>query len=156
MRWRKTMMVVLLTVGLAGCAGFRRAKTDPGALMEADRAFAQATAQRRLEGFTSFLAEDVTSIRPNSPIIKGRDGLAARWKQLLNDPALSITWEPVEAMISEGGDLGYTVGGYVVSRSSDSGRRQAASGKYVTVWKKQAGGAWKVVFDSGVQDAPPK
>jgi hypothetical protein len=31
--------------------------------MTADREFAQTTAERRLEGFSSFLEEDVTTIR---------------------------------------------------------------------------------------------
>ncbi len=150
------MVVVLPALCLGACAGFRRGETGPGVLLEADRAFARATAERRMEGFTSFLAEDVTSIRPDSPIIKGRAGLTAHWKHLLEDPALSVTWKPLEAVIDRSGDMGFTVGSYAVLRSSGAGSQQVASGKYITVWKRQAGGAWRVVFDSGVRDTPPK
>jgi len=124
--------------------------------MQADRAFARATAERRLEGFASFLAREVISIRPNAAVINGEKVLADRWANLLNDPAMSITWKPLQAVISEAGDMGFTVGSYEVTKANGQGRTVAGTGKYVTIWSKQPDGAWKVVFDSGVQDAPPE
>ena len=147
---------VLLALVHAACTETRRAKPDPRVLMQADRAFARATAERRLEGFRSFLAEEVVTIRPDSPVIKGKDGLTARWAQLLTDPAMSIRWEPLDAVISDAGDMGFTVGSYEVTRSTGPDPQLAGSGKYVTVWRRETRGAWKVVFDSGVQDTPPK
>jgi len=73
----------------------------------------------------------------------------------LNDPARSITWQPLEAVISDDGSMGFTVGSYETARSGPQGRSVAGTGKYITIWKKQLDGSWKVVFDSGVQDAPP-
>jgi ketosteroid isomerase-like protein len=156
MHRQKAAMAVLLSLLLASCTGSRRAQAGPEVLIQADRDFAQATAEHHLEGFRSFLAEEVTSIRPNSPIIRGKEGLAARWAQLLTDPATSITWKPMHAVISETGNMGFTLGSYELMRSSGPSRQQAGSGKYITIWKREAGGAWKVVFDSGVQDTPPK
>jgi ketosteroid isomerase-like protein len=49
------------------------------------------------------------------------------------------------ATASKGGDLGYTSGTYAFS--------------YVVVWKKDAGGKWKVdadIFNSDLPAAPPK
>lgn len=132
------------------------AAADPSALMTADRAFVQATADKRLEGFRSFLAEDAATLRPDVPIIKGRDAVAGRWAPLLNDPAIAITWEPSLAAISDSGDLGYTAGSYEITRQDEKGKRIVGSGKYITIWKKQRDGSWKVVFDSGVPDTPPK
>ncbi len=125
-------------------------------MIQADLAFAQATAERRLEGFASFLADDVVTIRPNSPVIKGRKELTDRWARLLNDPAMSITWKPLQAVISDGGDMGYTVGSYEVTKTSGGNKTLAGSGKYITIWKKQPDGAWRVSFDSGVQDSAEK
>jgi ketosteroid isomerase-like protein len=96
------------------------------------------------------------SIRPNSPVVHGKEGLTARWAKLLNDPAMSITWKPLQAVISEAGDMGFTVGSYQVTKANGQSRTVAGTGKYVTIWRKQPDGAWKVVFDSGVQDAPPE
>jgi ketosteroid isomerase-like protein len=42
-----------------------------------------------------------------------------------------------------------------VLRKQDGAESQVGSGKYVTIWRRQADGAWKAVFDSGVHDTPP-
>jgi ketosteroid isomerase-like protein len=150
----RTGTVVVLSASLLACSQSRRARPDAEQLKQADLAFARATAERRLEGFSSFLSEDVMSIRPNMPVVEGTKALAGRWAPMLNDPAMSITWQPLEAVISDGGDMGFTVGSYEVAKSGPQGRSVDGTGKYITIWKRQLDGAWKVVFDSGVQDAP--
>jgi ketosteroid isomerase-like protein len=155
MRILKLVTAVALTLGSLACSWSGAARPDPAALLKADRAFAQATAERRLEGFASFLEEDVTTIRPNSPVLKGKNALVERWSGILQDPTASISWKPLRAVISASGDLGFTVGSYEVTKDSGQGKKAAGSGKYVTIWRKQPDGGWKVTFDSGVQDTPP-
>jgi ketosteroid isomerase-like protein len=116
-------------------------------LLDADRAFAAATEKGRLEGFSSFLAEDTATLRPDLPVIRGRKAVAERWAALLSNPAMSIRWQPLDATISSSGDLGYTIGAYEIVRSGENAG-VVATGKYVTIWKKQADGSWKVIFDS--------
>ena len=152
MRILKLVTAIAATLAGLGCS---TATPDPAALLKADRAFAQATAERRLEGFASFLEEDVTTIRPNSPVLKGKNALVERWAGLLQDPTMSISWKPLRVVISASGDLGFTVGSYEVTKESGQVKKAAGSGKYVTIWRKQPDGTWKVTFDSGVQDAPP-
>lgn len=57
--------------------------------------------------------------------------------------------------ISEDGTLGFTVGHYMGTQTENGSAQAVASGKYVTIWAKQADGSWKVVFDSGVGDTKP-
>lgn len=144
----------LLLAILSAALGFA-ATPDPSVLLDADRAFAEATAKGRLEGFSSFLAEDTATLRPDLPVIRGRKAVAERWAPLLNNPAMSIRWQPLDATISSSGDLGYTIGAYEIVRSGE-GAGVVGTGKYVTIWKKQADGSWKVIFDSGVPDTPQK
>jgi ketosteroid isomerase-like protein len=132
------------------------ATADVSALLIADQAFSDATAARGLEGFLSFMADDVATLRPDQPVLTGKKALADTWTPLLTNPALSIRWKPLTGSISVGGDLGYTIGSYEITRSDDQGRRVTSTGKYVTIWRRQADGAWKVAFDSGVPDSPPK
>jgi ketosteroid isomerase-like protein len=65
-------------------------------------------------------------------------------------------WQLLRAAISSGEDLGYTIGSYEITQSDEQGKRVASTGKYVTIWRKQPDGSWKVVFDSGVPDSPPQ
>lgn len=148
-------ILILAVLFLTACSQRRAAKPDAAELKKADIEFARATAERRLEGFSSFLTEEVMSIRPNSPVVKGRQALADRWAAMLNNPATFITWQPLEAVISADGRMGFTVGSYEITKSGGKGKPVSATGKYVTIWGKQPDGAWKVVYDSGVQDAPP-
>jgi ketosteroid isomerase-like protein len=125
-------------------------------LMQADRAFDAATAKQGLNGLLGFIADDMTTIRPNEPIVRGKDAFGAGWKNLLSTPGLTIRWKPDLAAVSRSGDLGYTVGAYEVTRTDDAGLPHlSGSGKYITIWRKQTDGSWKVVFDSGVQDRLP-
>jgi len=129
---------------------------DASALLAADQAFNDATAARGLDGFLSFLADDVSSLRPDRPILIGKQALADAWSSLLTNPILSIHWKPLAGSISAGGDLGYTIGSYEITRKDDQGKRIVGSGKYVTIWRRQSDGSWKVAFDSGVPDTPPQ
>ena len=152
------IILALLAVLTSGWAQAPRANLAAAEreIREADIEFSKAAGARDLERFKSFLADDVTTLRPDSPVIKGRDAFAERWAPLLANPALQIHWEPLEARMSPSGDFGYTIGRYEITRTDEKGTRVAATGKYVSIWQKQADGSWKVAHDSGVEDSPPK
>jgi ketosteroid isomerase-like protein len=57
-------------------------------------------------------------------------------------PQPKLAWWPLFAGIAQSGDLGFTTGPVEVG-----GARQ---GHYFTVWKKQADGGWKWIYDGGV------
>ncbi len=52
-----------------------------------------------------------------------------------------LEWWPNFAGISRSGDLGFTTGGVAIN-----GQR---TGHYFTIWKKQADGSWRWVYDGG-------
>ncbi|MDH4386913.1 MAG: DUF4440 domain-containing protein [Caulobacter sp.] len=56
-------------------------------------------------------------------------------------PGPTLEWWPTWAGIARSGDLGFTTGPYAVN-----GVRR---GHYLTVWKRQADGGWKWVYDGG-------
>ncbi len=67
------------------------------------------------------------------------------------DPAnrgdTSLTWAPEFAGISRGGDIGFTTGPY-----NGGG---TAFGQYFTVWRRQADGSWKWIYDGGTNQTTP-
>lgn len=154
---RYLCLLTLLLVS-SGCA--RPPQVDLAAaeraIREADVQFSEAAGKRDVEGFKKFLAADATTLRPDAPVIHGRDAFAERWTPLLSNPALKIRWEPLEARVAPGGDFGYTIGRYEITRTEAQATQIVSTGKYVTIWQKQSDGSWKVVHDSGVQDSPPK
>ena len=52
--------------------------------------------------------------------------------------------------------LGYTLGTWQSTHYNEAGKGQVTTGKYVTIWRKQADGSWKVVFDGGNPDSSPQ
>jgi ketosteroid isomerase-like protein len=58
-----------------------------------------------------------------------------------------LTWEPLKADAS--GDLGYTFGNWARKSKTAAGSDTTVYGNYVSIWKRQADGSWKYVFDSG-------
>ena len=112
-------------------------------------------ADRDLKRFLSFVGEPATFNGGTPTEIHGRDAVAKDWAPYFqaNDPRL--TWKPTKAEILGHGDLGYTVGSWERRAApAPAGGAQAPAtavtrGNYLTVWKKQADGAWRIVFDTG-------
>ena len=121
---------------------------DPSVLMEADRAFAAAVAAGGTEAWVSWFAEDGAQIQPGLGEIRGRDAIRELMAGL-DDPNFSLSWEPRRADIAASGELGWTTGSYVSSGVGKDGEPRQAQGRYVTIWRKQANGSWKVVMDLG-------
>lgn len=73
------------------------------------------------------------------------------WFQNNPAPTSQLSWEPAFADISAAGDFGYTTGPWEIRRSPKDA--PAGFGHYVTVWRKQRDGAWKITIDCGVSHA---
>lgn len=141
----------LLVVLLAGCARSTEIAAGRAALLDADRAFNRATAERRVDGWVEFFAADGAMIRP-AGTVTGTAAIREQMTKAFADTSFSLSWEPQRADIGAAGDLGYTVGRSEVRFRDAKGRLVRRTGRYLTVWKKQADGSWKVVQDIGVQD----
>jgi ketosteroid isomerase-like protein len=70
------------------------------------------------------------------------------WQKQTEEPLL--IWRPAFATVARTGELGYTTGPWELKKARDDAKAQAF-GQYVTIWKKGADGAWKVVVDVGVE-----
>ena len=63
-----------------------------------------------------------------------------------------LEWTPVAAWGAASGDLGVTTGTWRATALDSS--RPAITGRYVTVWRKDAKGEWKGLIDIGNPDDP--
>ena len=127
---------------------------DPQVLLEADRAFARATAERRAEGWVSFFADDGAQLVPGSEV-RGLDAIRELMGPAFADTSFILSWEPTRADIAASGDLGYTIGRYKSHRLGPDGLPVERTGTYVSMWRRGTDGAWKVVLDTGVPDQEP-
>jgi len=150
-----------LAVGLiiAACAP---TPTTPDAaavrasLIAADEEFAAATAAKGLEGWLAAYDSTGIQMEPDQPFTPGIPSIRAAMAPAFADTTFRLTWQPTMAFASAAGDLGYTLGTWQSRSYTADGKGQITTGKYVTIWRKQADGSWKVVFDGGNPDSSPK
>lgn len=119
---------------------------DPAdVLKEADRAFARLAHEKGPgPAFQAYAAPSVTLFNSAGPKVTPEQ-LGKRFP-----PGADFEWEPEEAVISNGGDLGYTVGHARVTLPGKDGKAETGEQRYITVWKKQPDGSWKFILDGGI------
>ena len=152
---------VLAVLTLAACSPAEPpTPPDPEAvrasLMAADQAFAAATAQNGLEGWLAAYDSSGIQMEPDVPFTPGIPAIRAAMAPAFADTTFRLTWQPTMAFASAAGDLGYTLGTWQSTHYNEAGKGQVTTGKYVTIWRKQADGSWKVVFDGGNPDSSPQ
>jgi len=113
-------------------------------LRDADLAFAKSTAERRIEGWMEFFADDAAIIREGK-VLSGVQSIREFYTPVFANKDFTLTWVPTKAEVSKDGTLGYTYGDAEAKVGS-----QVSRGMYVTVWRR-VGNKWKVVLDLGSQ-----
>ncbi len=97
--------------------------------------------------FLHFAADDAVLMR-NNKLIKGKTAIAARFKnQTTGNNETSLTWKPDFVDVAASGDLAHTYGQYTFTSMDSSGTKTESKGVFHTVWKRQADGNWKYVWD---------
>ena len=118
-------------------------------LVNAELAFSKLSETKGIrEAFLACLADDGLVFRPGP--VNGKKFYSEQ-----KDLSGFLTWKPVYADISLAGDLGYTTGPYEYRKSKED-KEPASAGHYVSIWRKEIDGAWKVVVDVGVGHPPLK
>ena len=151
------LFFLVLVVLLAGYqqAEVASAKVDERVLLDRDAEFDRVTAAEGMEGFLSFIADDAAFFPASAPIVTGKEAVGAAWVEVLTTPGVSLRWQPIKAELARSEELGYTFGRYQLTATDAEGQSVTRYGKYVTIWKKQPDGAWRVVVDIGNASPPP-
>ncbi|MCH7691406.1 MAG: DUF4440 domain-containing protein [candidate division Zixibacteria bacterium] len=124
---------------------------DKTKLIEVDREFSQMSSEHGIaKAFVNYAADSAIILSENRLPIVGRTAIGDMWADV--QEGAQLIWEPDFADIAASGELGYTIGHWTYSVTDSSGETQSSKGRYVTIWKKQADGNWKYVFDSGTTD----
>jgi ketosteroid isomerase-like protein len=147
--WLFSLVVAGFGVGYQQWVGVASAKVDEHVLLERDAEFDRVTAAEGMKGFLSFIADDAAFFPANAPIVTGKEAVGASWAEVLNTPGISLRWQPIRAELAASGELGYTYGHYQLTQTASDGKSVTRHGKYVTIWKKQADGVWRVAVDIG-------
>ena len=134
---------------------FAQTPADKAApLLQADRDFNAATSARRLDGWMAFMTDQTVLQRDKAYI--GRDAIRRELAEDWSSPDYKLTWTPTSAQLFDSGNMGFTTGDWQLHAKDAKGNKLALKGQYLTVWKKQKDGSWKVLWDGGSASGPLK
>ena len=120
-------------------------------MLDAEKAFAaRALVVGWKQAFLEYFASDAVGFD------QGQAGLAREQLTKTPDPPpdLQLIWEPRFGDIAGSGDLGYLTGPVRNVRAARDGGKPRYS-NYMSVWKRQRDGSFKVVMDAGVNTPGP-
>ena len=121
-------------------------KPGKALLLDLEARFAKATAEGGGKAFATWFAEDGVTLSNGQAPVRGRDAIS---KQATWSPKdYQLQWTPTDAVMSPGGDMGYTWGHYEGHSRDADGNAKVTTGRYLTIWRKETDGSWKVLLDS--------
>lgn len=151
------LLCVAITIFFISCN--QNKTTSGGTGVNAASAISKAdslwsTASATVDGHMSYFLEDAVILAPNEPLLSGKDAIRKMQDGLYAIPGFSIKWQANKVEVGSSGDLGYSRGNYELTMNDESGNLITDKGKYLTVWKKQSDGSWKVSADMFNSDMP--
>ena len=152
---RRGMTVALLLTGALRAGAATPQEEARAALLRADTEWAAVAAVGKdVEGIVAFWTDDAVIYPPREAPVVGKDAIRAYVSGSLKVPGFSIRWKPVQVVVSEAGDIGYTTGTNSFTFPDAEGRLTTAGGRYLTIWRKGGDGRWRCVVDFW-NEAPP-
>ena len=143
---RRWIGVLLIAGFSAGCRPSANVEQEREALMTLDREWSASV--KDMDKFMSYFAPDASVYAPGMPVVTGTGPIRDALTEMSSAPGFSLQFAPTRADVSASGDVGYTIGTYQMNTTGTPEK-----GKYVTVWKKQSDGQWKVTEDIFNADA---
>jgi ketosteroid isomerase-like protein len=123
-------------------------EADLRSIVEAERGFARMSEEKGMRAaFIENLADDGVLFRPGP--VNGKKW----WSERPSRPGV-LSWRPVFADVARSGEMGYTTGPWEF-REKSLEDKPVAFGQFVTIWKRQSDGAWKVAVDLGTSNPQP-
>ncbi|MGB8261364.1 MAG: nuclear transport factor 2 family protein [Terracidiphilus sp.] len=119
-------------------------------LYDLEARFAKDVLERGGAAFAEWFADDGVALGNGAAPVIGRVAIAksANW----SPKAYQLTWTPTDAVMGPSGDVGYTWGHFEGRGKDANGNPVVTTGRYITIWRRQPDGNWKVVLDAGANE----
>jgi ketosteroid isomerase-like protein len=132
--------------GLAVMPVSAASKSPKDQVWAAELAFANTMAQRDLDAFGGFVADEAVFFAGTRPLT-GKAEVLAAWAAYFKGAQAPFSWAPDQVEVLASGTLALSTGavrdpqGQVVAR-------------FNSIWRLEADGRWRVVFDKGSAASP--
>jgi uncharacterized protein (TIGR02246 family) len=128
---------------------------DLKALSDTEAMMSKDVAAKNWEKLASYYAEDAVLMSPEAPAAVGTEAIKGLGKMMADSQA-DLNFHANKVDVAKSGEIGYTQGAYTLTMTDPKTKKvMSEKGNYVTVYKKQADGSWKIVQDINTPDAEP-
>jgi len=150
------VICIALILLLAGCAAQPKVDlaAEEAAIRAADAQWLAAATTHDLEKILPFWSDDATILAPGSPAVVGKAAIRQYVAGAFATPGFSITWKTDRIEVAGSGDMAYSTGSDKISVNTPDGKTVTEENRSIAVWKKQADGSWKCVYDVMSPAAP--
>ncbi|HXG81676.1 MAG TPA: DUF4440 domain-containing protein [Sphingomicrobium sp.] len=125
------------------------------AVKAADAALQLAVAAKDLDKIMVHYADDAMLMPAAEPAITGKAAITAEWKHVLSIPDIENSSELSRVEVSSANDLAYTMGSYRSRMMGETGVLVEEPGKWLSIWRKQPDGQWRIIVETYNTDIPP-
>ena len=152
----KTLLLTAATaLSLAACGAHTGAASEQEAVKSADAALQAAVAAKDLDKIMVHYAEDAVLMPTAAPVVTGKPAITAEWKHILAIPQLENTSTLARVEVSASNDMAYTMGSYRSRMMGETDVLVDEPGKWLSIWKRQPDGSWKIAVETYNTDVPP-
>jgi ketosteroid isomerase-like protein len=127
---------------------------NPGKMLlfDLEAQFQKDVAARGGAGFAEWFAPDGVLLGNGAAPLIGK--VAIEKSTTWSPKDYQLTWTPTDAVMGPSGDIGYTWSHYQGRSMDANGNPVLTSGRFITIWRKERDGSWKVVLDAGANEPP--
>ena len=105
----------------------------------------------------SHFASDAVVMEPGAPPMTGAEAIRAGLAQAISDPAFALSFTSDKVEVAASGDLAASHGTFTETSTDPATKAPTTiNGSFVTVYKPQADGSWKAVWDIGTANPAAK
>jgi ketosteroid isomerase-like protein len=114
---------------------------------DTERAFAKTMADRDYTAFRSFLADEAVFFSGPTPW-RGKLQVARAWKRFYEKSEVPFSWAPEKVAVLDSGTLALSTGPVRDPKGK-------LIGTFMSIWRLEAPGKWRIVFDKGCDACEP-
>jgi uncharacterized protein (TIGR02246 family) len=139
-------MTTFLLAALLAAAPARTNAQLAEEVRQTETAFARTMADRDHAAFVSFLADETVWFG-NNRVMRGKDAVATGWKPLYEGKDAPFSWRPEKVEVLDSGSLALSTGPVFDPAGTQTGT-------FTSIWRREADGKWRIIFDKGCQVCP--
>jgi ketosteroid isomerase-like protein len=143
-----SLAVLTTTLYLESLAGQAIYPNLSRQVFAAESSFAASMAQRNLLAFATFISPEAVFFG-DTVALRGKPAVIEAWRPFFEGPEAPFSWKPHLVEVLPSGTLALS-----------SGPIHDPAGKLVgtfnSIWRREPGGKWRVVFDKGGPASSPR